>query len=249
VRILWLVRSTKPFRTQRPDVDHLLETLLARGHAVEIYDPKQRLLMDCVTEEVVHFGPSATWLARWPYGLLTNFITLLRFASSRQRAYDATHFFYVREEYLLAPKLITRTAGTSVATLYGSDVNIDNPIKRWWRGFYRDVTFITSTTTDLSTTFLRRRRLRHLESKCRTLVFPQTRLKELYRANWESKCAARRMLGWSDSAPVVVLGTNALPNEQHLTIADALTSRSCPRNRFKSYFRLPTASILRLAKG
>ena len=45
-KILILARSNSPFKTVRRDYDFIIENLIKLGYSVDIYDPKQRILMN-----------------------------------------------------------------------------------------------------------------------------------------------------------------------------------------------------------
>lgn len=220
VKVLYLVRSSDPYWSNRIDVDFIIKRLIKQNYQVDIYDIKQKKLFNCNSNSVLIKKSLPTFLEKKPIYLISNFILFIRFLLKNKSNYDICHIFFVREEQLLVPKLVRKVAPKLILTVYGSDYNRKNIIKSYFTKLYSISDAITATNKGLLDKIVENNM--SLGPKTKALMFPQIRFNKFNDFDFKKKNIYKEKLGYNDFEKVIVVGTSAASYECHMEIIDEL---------------------------
>lgn len=223
-RILFLTRSTKDFYTQRKDYDHVIDRLLEEKYIVDIYDIKQRKFMQTNTRELYIIGIQvlSNFLSKYPLPLIVyNFACFIYFLVNKRNAYSVTHILYLREEYLLVPRIIKNTCRDLVISIYGSDINEQSLIKKLFKKIYALCSTVIVTNEDFRDKIVAKVGS-GIERKITTLMIPQPHADLYKNIRYGQKGRFKEKLGIPSDKIIITIGTNINENEQHEQIFDAL---------------------------
>ncbi len=220
-KILFLVRSTKSFCTQRRDIDYIIENLIKEGHSIHIFDPKQKLLMDVNKRTLFDYNMFPQWMFFWKSYIVLNFFVLIRFLKQNQDNFDVVHIWYMREEYLLVPCLIKGLAQKINITLFGSDINHRTFLKNNFTKIYGFSDRIITTNAVFKNKFLTLLNKSTIADKTEVLLLPQPHFKFYTSYNLSDKETFKKKLSLSPTKIIVMVGTNLTENEQHEIIIAA----------------------------
>jgi len=221
-RILFLVKSTSPFKTQRNDLDYLISELIKKGHNVEIYDMKQKILMDVKNEIQESYELFPSWLYKGKLSLLLNFFVFIHFLKRKSGCYSIVQICYVREEFLLLPNLIKRLADRVYILVFGSDYNLRNPIKDHFTKLYSLADKVFVTTGDAEKRMKGIINEPSLDKKTFVLMTPQNHFELYDGVAYEEKTHYKNLFGFDENKKVILVGTNSSPNEQHELAIESL---------------------------
>lgn len=231
-RILFLVRSTSPYKTQRRDFDFIISNLIAKGYSIDIYDPKQKLLMQVNDKITVDYNVFPKWLYFSKMYLLLNFLILWRFLLKNKNNYDIVQVNYVREEYLLLPFLVNNVGGKLSLTLFGSDINQRNFIKKRFTKIYQLADSIIVTNPSFGETANNYVGNNIVSSKLKVLMLPQDHFMYYKHFDYSQKSEAKLKLNYPLDKTLVIMGTNSTENEQHEKIIFEIKKIKNPNDYF-----------------
>ncbi len=219
---LFLIRSLKPYHPQRRDINSIMDALIEKGHNIHIYDPKQGILMDLnnrtTTTFAVGIGP---FIPKKLYAI-KNFLVLRKFLKQKKNVYDIVQPSYIREEYLLLPRTLSKVGKKTVLLLFGTDINQRTFIKNNFRKLYKLSDSVIVTNSQFGETARKHARGALNAEKMTTLMLPQPQFSHYYDFSFESKGEAKKTLGFPLNKTVVVVGSNLNSNEQHELIIEEL---------------------------
>lgn len=220
-RILYLVKiNEENTDVLRRDVGYIRKSLINQGHRVDVYDFKRRLYLS--EDRVEEQRTSLKHLFLGKLGLLYNFFVFIRFMKAIRGKYDVVHIFSVRDEYLLVPGLLRKSAPKLIVSFYGSDVNYRNTIKNTFRRLYRLIDVASAANESFRNKVLETINIPGLAEKTHVLLLPQDHL-DLYEGlDWEDKAKKKKELGISEDQVVIVVGSCIHLNEQHEPIVAAM---------------------------
>lgn len=222
-KILFLVKSLDEFRTQRKDVDYIIENLILRGYEVEIYDPMQRLHMKLNSKEKISFNMFPHWINRVKLlAFLINIICLILFFGKNKSKYKIIQINFLREEYLLIPKIISKSTDKLVITLFGSDINNRTFLKMVFKRIHYLADEITVSNPAFGESYLKLLNSASIREKLNVLVFPQVQFKYYKKHQIPYKQIAKKKLGIPLNKTAIIIGTNSTKNEQHERIIEQI---------------------------
>jgi hypothetical protein len=221
MKIIYFVRSVPPYWSNRIDVDYIIKNLISKGDKVFIYDIKQRMLLNCNTNERKYFIKKNILFDSSKIYLLINFFVFFYFLKKFRDSFDVCQVLYVREEQLLLYGLMRKFTKKLILSFYGTDINRRNFIKNIFQKLIRDADAITVTNFFS----LEKRGDFYGEidkNKIHQIMFPQVRLCNYSNKDYSYKKTAKIKMGLDINKKVIVLGTNGSPNEQHVKVLRAL---------------------------
>lgn len=213
--ILFLVRSVKPFYSNRKDVDDIILKLIEKGHHVEIYDTKEKFLLNVNSNSKTSFNFFPKWLFVGKSYLLLNFLVLVRFCLKNQGKYDFVQINYCREEFQLIPNLIKGLGKKLYIFFYGSDLNLRNFIKNNFnRLFYISEKFIVTNRYNykILDKYLDKERVK---GKKNEIFLPQEHFKLYEPLTINDKINFKSELELPEKKTIIMVGNNGTENEQH----------------------------------
>ncbi len=223
MKILYLVRSVLPYWSNRIDVDYIITALLKNGHEVFIYDIKQRMLLNCKSEERKYYLNLPKILDSQPFNLLINFLFFQHFLKKTKGRFDFYHIFYVREEQRILSSQIRRVAPKLFLTIYGSDINIKNFVKNRFKKLFLFADLIIATNQSILDKVAKENIQYKINNKTRVLMLPQIRFSQYENFTFEDKKSAKEKLGYEKYNKVIIIGTSAAEYEQHFEIINELS--------------------------
>ena len=223
MKIIYFVRSLPPYWSNRIDVDHIIKTLIKEGHQITVFDIKQRMLLNCNEDIREYYVENLKCFDKTPLYLLINFIVFVWFLLKNKGKYDVAHIFYVREEHLILQRLLKGFASKLYLTIYGSDFNIKNFIKKKFKKLYVVADIITVTNEGMVEQIVNENSELQFKNSIKVLMLPQVRFNQYENFHWEDKELAKKKLGFSKYNKVIIVGTSAVNYEQHSEIIDELS--------------------------
>jgi hypothetical protein len=221
-KILFLVRSSKPYGTQRLDLDYIINELKNNFCEIDIYDPHQKLLMNVNNKKTTEYNFLPRFLFKTPFYFLFNILVFIKFCFKNKNKYDYVTLCYVRNEYLLFPNLTKNLGKKLVLVLYGSDINDKNLIKKIFKKLFKYSYKIITTNPVFLKNFIEKNNKKELEKKSISIMLPQPQF-ELYKNfTFESKFEFKLKLNLPLNKTVILVGTNSNQNEQHELIINEL---------------------------
>jgi hypothetical protein len=230
--ILFLVRSVKPFFSNRKDVDDIILKLIERGHQVEIYDTKEKFLLNVNTNTKTDFNYFPNWLFVGKLYLLLNFLVLIRFCLKNQGKYDFVQINYCREEFQLIPNLIKGLGEKLFIFFYGSDLNDRNFIKNNFKKLFYSADRLIATNKAIFK-ILDKYLIKDIIEEKKTVIFlPQDHFQLYEPFGFEDKLTFKRKLGLPEDRTIIMVGNNGTENEQHEGMVSQLGELSGLENYF-----------------
>lgn len=221
-KILFLVRSTNPFKTQRRDTDYIISELIKKGYEVDIYDPNQKLLYKLKEKETISYNIFPKAFFKSKLYILLNLLCLIRFALKNKNKYDIVQINYIRDEYLLMPRIIKNMGKSLVLFLFGSDVNNRNFFKNNFKKIYSLASEIIVTNLDFGNHTNEIVGLDIVKNKLNIMMLPQDHFKFYRNFTYENKIDSKKKLNFPTDKIILTIGTNSTPNEQHEKIFEEL---------------------------
>jgi hypothetical protein len=221
-KILFLVRSTNPFKTQRRDTDYIISELIKKGYKVDIYDPNQKLLYKLKEKETISYNIFPKAFFKNKLYILLNLLCLIRFVLKNKNKYDIVQINYIRDEYLLIPRIIKNMGKSLVLFLFGDDINDRNFFKNNFKKIYNLASEIIVTNVDFGNHANEMVGLDIVKSKLNIMMLPQDHFKFYRNFTYENKIDSKKKLNFPTDKIILTIGTNSTPNEQHEKIFEEL---------------------------
>jgi hypothetical protein len=231
-KILFLVRSISQFKTQRRDIDFIIENLIKNGFEVHIYDPKQKLLMDINNKLIIDYSIFPKILNKTKLYYLLNFLVLIKFSIKNKGKYDIVQINYVREEYLILPNLINKLGKKLVITLFGTDINKRSFIKNNFTKLYKLANEIICTNISFGEKANQYVKGNIILNKINVFSFPQDHFSYYRNFQYDDKIKAKIKMKIPIDKICVIIGANSTSNEQHEKIINQLKSI----NKYSQYY-------------
>ena len=96
-KMLFLVRSSAPYMSNRIDVDYIINDLIKKGYNIDIYDTRERLFLNCNNKSIKKLLKISKLLNKFPFYLIINFLFFFLFLHKiKGKKYDLCHIFYIR---------------------------------------------------------------------------------------------------------------------------------------------------------
>lgn len=213
--ILFLVRSVKPFFSNRKDVDDIILKLIENGHRIEIYDTKEKFLLNVNSNSKSDYNFFPKWLFKGKVYLILNFLVLIRFCLKNQGKYDIVQINYCREEFQLIPRLIKGLGEKLFIFFYGSDLNDRNFIKNNFKQLFYSADKLIATNKSVFKILDKYLDKRRIEEKKTVIFLPQDHFKLYELLNINDKASFKRKLGLPEKKTIIMVGNNGTENEQH----------------------------------
>ena len=214
-KVLIFARSNSPFKTVRRDHDYIISNLIDLGYSIDIYDPKQRILMDLETKTIHSYNLFPSIFYKLKINIFLNFLSLIYFSRKNKNKYNIVQINYLREEYLVIPKLINNIRDKLVICLFGSDINHRTIIKNNFTKIYDKADAIIASTLNFAKTANSYVKENIILNKLNVLLLPQDHFKYYSDFTFENKTESKLKLNYPLDKIIVVLGTNSTENEQH----------------------------------
>lgn len=230
--ILFLVRSVKPFFSNRKDVDDIILKLIENGHRVEIYDTKEKFLLNVDTKTKTDFNFFPKWFFVGKLYLFLNFLVLIRFCLKNQGKYDVVQINYCREEFQLIPKLIKGLGDKLFIFFYGSDLNDRNFIKNNFKQLFYSADKLIATNKAIFKVLDKYYDKRRIEEKKTVIFLPQDHFKLYEPLTIADKTTFKEELGLPYDRTIIMVGNNGTENEQHEAMISQLGQIRNPENYF-----------------
>jgi hypothetical protein len=223
-KIIFFIRTSAPFLTQRQDIDCIISNLINEGYQVDLYDSKKKMLMRVNSKELINYDIFNLKSTYKLLSIFSNIFCLIYFLLKNRRKYNIVHLCYIQEEYLLFPRLIKSIGNKLILILYGSDINQRNFIKNNFTRLYQFADSIIATNQS----FLERANfiIKRVDilTKSKVLMFPQKQFKFYQDFNFENKYVSKSKLNFPLNKVIICLGTSGLDNEQLQELIPVLTS-------------------------
>lgn len=230
--ILFLVRSVKPFFSNRKDVDDIILKLIEKGHQVEIYDTKEKYLLNVNSKRKTDFNFFPKWFFVGKLYLFLNFLVLIRFCLKNQRKYDFVQINYCREEFQLIPKLIKGLGEKLFIFFYGSDLNDRNFIKNNFKQLFYSADRLIATNRAIFRVLDKYLDKRRIKEKKTVIFLPQDHFKLYEPLSIADKTTFKKELGLPEDRTIIMVGNNGTENEQHEAMISQLGQIRNPQNYF-----------------
>jgi hypothetical protein len=214
-KILFLVRSSKKYGTQRIDLDYIIFELIKCRFEVDIYDPKQKILMKINIRETINYNFLPFFLFKTPIYFIFNLIIFIKFCIKNKNKYDIVNACYIRNEYLLFPRLTNKLGKKLILVLFGSDINDRNFIKNNFKKLYINSDKIITTNPTFLRKFIETINLKEIENKSFSIMLPQPQFKLYKEIKNVSKEEMKEKLNIPVQKTTILIGTNSNQNEQH----------------------------------
>jgi hypothetical protein len=227
-KILFFVRSAYPYKTQRRDFDFIISNLITNGYQIDIYDPKQKLLMQVNDKITIDYNIFPKFLYFSKTYIPLNFLVLWRFLIKNKNKYDIVQVNYVREEYLLLPNLVKNVGAKLSLSLFGSDINDRNFIKNNFKKIYYLADSIVVTNPIFGEKIKKYIGNNITQGKISVLFLPQDHFIYYHPFSHSLKLAGKIKLNYPKDKTIVLIGTNSSPNEQHEKMIDEIKNISNP---------------------
>lgn len=222
-KILILARSNSPFKTVRRDYDFIIENLIKLGYSVDIYDPKQRILMNINKKQSTDYSLFPKFTYRLKLNIFLNFFSLIYFGIKNKRAYNIVQINYLREEYLVIPNIIAGLGDTLIISLFGSDINKRSFIKNHFTKIFELAEKIIVTNLKFGQIADSYVKNSSISTKIYQLMLPQDHFKFYREFTYENKIESKKTLKLPVNKTIVAIGTNSTENEQHEKILNEIT--------------------------
>ncbi len=215
MKVLIFARSNSPFKTVRRDHDYIISNLISSGYSVDIYDPKQRILMDLDAKKIHSYNLFPVFFYKLKINIFLNFLSLIYFCIKNKKKYNVVQINYLREEYLVIPQLINNLSDKLVICLFGSDINQRTFIKNKFTKIYDKADAIIASSLNFAKTANSYVKNDVILDKLHVLLLPQDHFKFYRDFTFENKKESKKKLNYPLDKIIVVLGTNSTENEQH----------------------------------
>jgi hypothetical protein len=237
-KIIYFIRTSSPFLSQRRDVDYIIENLILNGYHVDLYDSKKKVLYKINTREIVDYALLPNLSSIKIYSFLSNILSLVYFTLKNRKKYNIVQLSYIQEEYLLFPRLIHSVGDKLILNLYGSDINLRNAIKNTFTKIYDLADAIVATNQSFiekTDVFLKNK---NILSKSKVIMLPQKHFSFYQDFTFENKIESKKRLNLPLDKIIISLGTSGIKNEQ---LEDLIQSIS-KNNQLDQFFFLVNIS-------
>tara|TARA_B100000508_G_scaffold118450_1_gene98507 strand:+ start:14816 stop:15949 length:1134 start_codon:yes stop_codon:yes gene_type:complete len=238
-KILFLGRVAGVYKTNRADLDFIADELINEGHELHIYDPKYNILKNLSNNHIRKVGFLKNIKKPRSIQRLISFMNLIFFCIKFKGAYDIVQINYVREEYLVIPRLVSKLGKEFKVFIYGDDLNLRNWIKNKFTKLYYVSDEIILTNKLI---FEKNRNYfskpDSLEKKMKYIYLPQVQLKNYEHFKYQDKIKAKDKMGLKGQK-VVLCGISSHPNEQHDKIIEGISNLN---NQLNYHFLFPLST-------
>ena len=221
-KILILARSNNPYKTVRRDYDYIISNLIELGYSVDIYDPKQRILMKINTKETVSYNLLPAVFYKIKLNIFLNLLSLIYFSIKNKQKYSIVQINYLREEYLVIPSLIRNIGGKLVISLFGSDINKRSFIKNNFNRIFTLANKVIVTNLNFGKIVDSYIKNKPVSPKMKQLMLPQDHFIYYTPFTFANKIESKQTMNYPIDKTIVAIGTNSTENEQHELIIDQI---------------------------
>ena len=223
-KIIFFIRTSSPFLTQRKDIDFIITNLIKEGYLVDLYDSKKKILMKINSEEIINYNLFKFKSPIKFFSLFTRIFSLIYFTLKNKGQYNIVQLSYIQEEYLLFPHLIKSVGKKLILNLYGSDINQRNFIKNYFTKIYDLADFVVATNKSFLENANSLIKKTDILSKSKILMLPQKQLELYADFTFENKNNSKQKLEIPSNKLTISLGTSGINNEQLTELIPIISS-------------------------
>lgn len=225
-KILIFKNTPSDFEFQELYIKEVVEGLINTGHQVHVYDVKRRTFMNFNNRTSFRYFSSSVI---FKYGFLNIFlsvIALLLFGYRNRKSYDYTNFMYCRLEYMIFAKLLMKISKVNHATIFGNIFKRKIRLIKIYPEFFKKIDLIlvpSEDHRDFFVEFMEKNLKIKFSNKTNYAELPVPSLDIMEKLTDDYVSQISEKLNIPQGNIVIIAGTCADTNEQHLEIINELS--------------------------